>query len=214
MPPTNDTVLGEIFNATILPPMTARDVQKQCPRTPPMATPYGFLCVARAMVVIWLLSPHSAKKINTNASMNTGVQILAKIRVKRLRLLTALPFSNFSSTSSTSPDMDEAPPDLYAMYMSRQPKNVYNTNAALLTVSLLINWGTTSPSMTDSTVMIVSAAKPPARTMLRGFLIAMMAAMMKVSSPNSETRTIPRDETKPSLNPPSPSEKSSPPSED
>jgi len=38
--------------ATILPPATAKEVQNVWPRIPPMATPYGFLCVANAMVVI------------------------------------------------------------------------------------------------------------------------------------------------------------------
>lgn len=34
-------VLTDIFWATILPPTTARPVQRQCPRVPPTATPNG-----------------------------------------------------------------------------------------------------------------------------------------------------------------------------
>ena len=144
--------------------------------------------------------------------MNTGDEILAKTRATRVRVLTDVPFSNFSSTSSISPVIDAAPSDLYAKYINRHPKNVYKTNAALLTVSLLINCGTTNPSMTDSTVMMVSAHSPPARTTPREFRIAMMAAMMNVSSPSSLTSTMPSEDTNPSLNPPSPSGTASAPS--
>lgn len=34
----------------------------------------GFLWVARVIVAIWLLSPHSAKKVSKKASRKTGLR--------------------------------------------------------------------------------------------------------------------------------------------
>ena len=70
----------------------------------------------------------------------------------------------------------------------RAPKKVYRTHAARFTIDLVTSSGATMPKHVLSTVMIASAANAPVNTMLRGCRIAMMAAMMNVSSPISLTR--------------------------
>lgn len=67
MPPIMATVRSEIFAASILPPITARPVQKAWPTRPPSTTPKGFLDAASATVAICERSPHSARKVSVNA---------------------------------------------------------------------------------------------------------------------------------------------------
>jgi hypothetical protein len=55
--------------------------------------------------------------------------------------------------------------------------------AALFVCFLDIKFGTILPSPVDNTVMMTSAERAPERTIDRGCLIAINAAMMKVSSP-------------------------------
>ena len=92
----------------------------------------------------------------------------------------------------------------HAMYRRRHPKKVYKTNAHLLTTFWEMRFGTMSPSAVDRTVMTASAPSAPARMMTRGCRMAIMAAMMKVSSPSSETRIMEMELRNASLNPPSP----------
>lgn len=51
-PPTSVTVLTEIFDARILPPITASPVHIECPIIPPVMTPIKFSRAARIIVVI------------------------------------------------------------------------------------------------------------------------------------------------------------------
>lgn len=86
MPPTMVTVRTEILEATRRPPITAKPVQMQWPRTPPTITPYtSYKCnnkdqimnikykdvltllAARIIVVNWERSPHSARKVIVKA---------------------------------------------------------------------------------------------------------------------------------------------------
>ena len=60
------------------------------------------------------------------------------------------------------------------------------------------------PSAVESTVITASAPMAPAKTMTRGCRMAMIAAMMNVSSPSSETRIIERELPKASPKPPVP----------
>ena len=60
------TVRWEILEASMLPPTTASEVQIVCPIVAPIATPTAFLCVASAIVAIWLRSPHSARNVKMN----------------------------------------------------------------------------------------------------------------------------------------------------
>mmetsp|Transcript_14849 Transcript_14849/g.35844 ORF Transcript_14849/g.35844 Transcript_14849/m.35844 type:complete len:329 (-) Transcript_14849:157-1143(-) len=197
-PPAMATRRWLILSATMRPPTTASPVQHAWPMMAPAVTPYGSLCAASAMVVIWLRSPHSARKVSTNASRKMGVH--TRLSTRRMGPGRATPI--FSSTSDTSSTMDALGSLRHAMYSSRNPKNVYSTNAALLTVSWLSRLGTTRPSMVDSTVITDSALSAPARMMKRGWRIAMMAAMMNVSSPSSDTRIMVMDDTNASLKPP------------
>lgn len=66
-PPAIVTVRSLMRVARNLPPTTARPVQMACPTMPPSETPTGSLAAAIAIVVIWLRSPHSARKVSVNA---------------------------------------------------------------------------------------------------------------------------------------------------
>mmetsp|Transcript_7517 Transcript_7517/g.8681 ORF Transcript_7517/g.8681 Transcript_7517/m.8681 type:complete len:213 (+) Transcript_7517:1021-1659(+) len=190
-PPENATVLWEIFAARIWPEMTARPVQRACPIEAPTVIPMGFLCDARAMVVIWLRSPHSARKVSTNASRNMGVQN----RLKNLRRAlfgtapTSVPCS-FSSTSSNSASIFSLGSARIPMYIKRMPKKVYKIEASLAVVFFVISLGTTNPSPVDRIVIITSALRAPLKTMLFGCRIDIIAAIRKVSSPISDTMII------------------------
>ena len=83
---------------------------------------------------------------------------------------------------------------------------MYSTNAALFTTLWLMRFGTIKPSAVDRTVMTASAPMAPAKTIARGCRMAMIAAMMNVSSPSSDTRIIARLELNASPKPPDPSE--------
>ena len=74
----------------------------------------------------------------------------------------------------------------------------------MLTTSWEMRFGTMSPSAVERTVMTASAPMAPAKMMTLGCRMAMMAAMMNVSSPSSETRIMEMELRNASLNPPSP----------
>ena len=65
-----------------------------------------------------------------------------------------------------------------------------------------------SPRAVERTVITARAPMAPAKTMARGWRMAMMAAMMNVSSPSSETRIMERELPKASPKPPVPAEAS------
>ena len=71
IPPTSATVFSDIREAKSLPPMTASPVQNEWPINPPMMTEKIFLDDAKAIVAIWLRSPHSATKVSVSAWRNT-----------------------------------------------------------------------------------------------------------------------------------------------
>lgn len=74
--------------ASILPPMTAMPVHKECPITPPAVTPKGSFVVANAIVAICERSPHSAKKVIVNdivitykSKAGTGRRVRRRLRM-------------------------------------------------------------------------------------------------------------------------------------
>jgi hypothetical protein len=72
----------------------------------------------------------------------------------------------------------------------------------LFTIDWDIKFGTMSPNAVLSTVITASAHIAPANTIARGCRIAMIAAMMNVSSPSSLTRIMEMEAAKASLKPP------------
>mmetsp|Transcript_15750 Transcript_15750/g.30210 ORF Transcript_15750/g.30210 Transcript_15750/m.30210 type:complete len:263 (+) Transcript_15750:564-1352(+) len=187
-PPVKATVRWEILVAIIRPPTTANPVHRKWPMDAPTVTPNGFLCVASAIVVTWLRSPHSARKVRTNASIKIGVQ--KRESVRRNLLFGGAPASILSSSSSNSLSAVSVGSELYPMYIRRKPKNVYNTPASRATVLRVMSFGTTKPRAVESTVMITRADTAPLNTMTRGWRIAMIAAMINVSSPSSDTNIM------------------------
>ena len=124
------------------------------------------------------------------------MQIFASARrirpiLRVVSLLPGRPAPSFSSTSDISSCMVACGSARHAMYSSRNPKNVYSTNAALFTTLWLMRFGTINPSAVESTVMTASAPMAPAKTITRGCRMAMIAAMMNASSPSSDARSSP-----------------------
>ena len=72
---------------------------------------------------------------------------------------------------------------------------MYYTNAHLFTTFGEMSIGAITPNAVDKTVMIANALRAPDKTIARGCRIAMIAAMMKVSSPNSATNIIANEDT-------------------
>ena len=66
-PPIIVTVLTDILVAINRPPITAKPVQNAWPSTPPRETPRAFSLAPNIIVVNWLRSPHSAKKVMVKA---------------------------------------------------------------------------------------------------------------------------------------------------
>ena len=60
---------------------------------------------------------------------------------------------------------------------------------------------TTNPNKADKTVMVANAEIAERKTVILLLVIAKMAAMKKVLSPNSETRTTLKASTNPCKNP-------------
>ena len=89
-PPTKVTVLTEIIVAMKRPPITARPVHKACPKQAPNVTPTTFSREASTTVAIWDRSPHSAKKVIVNVSMNTRLTNCISFRLMRVVKATLL----------------------------------------------------------------------------------------------------------------------------